>query len=51
VAVRAEAVRTASAPNQNVTSGSRVNSRVVSNMPNPADAALQAQKDGAATAK
>jgi hypothetical protein len=49
VAVRAQAVATANAPDQNVTSGSRVNSRVISNMPNPA--AVQAQKDGAATAK
>jgi hypothetical protein len=36
--VVAEAVRTAAAPDQNVSSGSRVNSKVVSTMQNPVDA-------------
>jgi hypothetical protein len=31
-------MRTAAAPDQNVTSGSRVNSKVVSTMQNPVDA-------------
>ncbi|RZL63303.1 MAG: hypothetical protein EOP81_13250 [Variovorax sp.] len=38
VAVQAEAVRTAAAPDQNVSSGSRVDSRVISTLPNPVDA-------------
>ena len=33
-----EAMRTAAAPDQNVTSGSRVNSKVISTMQNPVDA-------------
>ena len=33
-----EAMRTAAAPDQNVTSGSRVNSKVVSTLQNPVDA-------------
>jgi hypothetical protein len=49
--VRGQAVATASAPDQNVSSGSRVNSRVISTMNNPAEARVQAQKEGAATAK
>jgi hypothetical protein len=50
-AVRAQAVATANAPDQNVSSGSRVNSRVISTMRNPAEARVQAQQQGAATAK
>ena len=34
----AEAVRAAAAPDQNVSAGSRVNSQVISTMPNPVDA-------------
>jgi len=49
-AVRAQAIATANAPDQNVVGGSRVNSRVISTM-NKAEARVQAQKDGAATAK
>jgi hypothetical protein len=50
-AVRAQAIATASAPDQNVSAGSRVNSRVISTMSNSAQAGVQAQKEGAATAK
>ena len=39
--VRAEAVLAAHAPDQNVTPGSRVNSTVVSTLPNPAAAQVQ----------
>ncbi len=49
--VNAEAVRTAYAPDQNVTGGSRVNSRVISTMPHPMDARVQAQQGSGATAK
>jgi hypothetical protein len=49
--VEAEAVRTAYAPDQNVTSGSRVNSKVVSTMTHPMDARVQAQQGTGATAK
>jgi len=35
--VRAEAVRAAYAPDQNISAGSRVNSQVVSTLPNPVD--------------
>ena len=44
--VQAEAVRTAAAPDQNVSSGSRVNSRVVSTMRNPVDVRAEAQARG-----
>ncbi len=37
-AVQAEAVRTARAPDQNVSAGSRVNSKVISTLANPVDA-------------
>ena len=50
-AVRAQAVATANAPDQNVVGGSRVNSRVISTMNKPAEPRVQAQKEGAATAK
>jgi hypothetical protein len=40
--VVAEAVRTAAAPDQNVSSGSRVNSKVVSTLQNPVDARAEA---------
>ena len=40
--VNAEAVRAAAAPDQNVTSGSRVNSKVISTMQNPVDARASA---------
>ncbi|MNT53400.1 hypothetical protein D3C72_1904860 [compost metagenome] len=43
--VIAEAVRTAAAPDQNVTSGSRVNSKVISTMQNPVDARAAAARD------
>ena len=49
--VNAEAVRTASAPNQNVTGGSRVNSKVISTMQHPMDARVQAQQGSGAVAK
>ena len=49
--IEAEAARTAAAPNQNVVRGSRVNSRVISTMPNRADTLQQAQKQGAPAAK
>lgn len=49
--VRAQAIATASAPDQNVSAGSRVNSRVISTMNNQAQPRVQAQKEGAATAK
>ena len=49
--VEAEAIRTAYAPDQNVTSGSRVNSKVVSTMVNPMDARVQAQQGSGAVAK
>jgi hypothetical protein len=47
----AQALATANAPDQNVTGGSRVNSRVISTMPNRADTLQQAQKQGAPAAK
>jgi hypothetical protein len=50
-AVRAQAIATANAPDQNVSSGSRVNSRVISTMNKSAEPRVQAQKEGAATAK
>ncbi len=37
--------RAANAPDQNVSSGSRFNSRVISTMKNPAEVRLQAQRD------
>ncbi len=40
--VQAEAVLAAHAPDQNVTPGSRVNSTVISTLPNPAAARMQA---------
>ena len=40
--VNAEAVRTAAAPDQNVSSGSRVNSKVISTLQNPVDARASA---------
>jgi hypothetical protein len=49
--VEAEAVRTAYAPNQNVTSGSRVNSKVISNMQHPMDVNVQAQQGSGTVAK
>lgn len=48
-AVRAEAMRTAHAPDQNLHAGSRVDSTIVSTLPNPMDAPLQ-QTAGAARA-
>lgn len=50
-AVRAQAVATANAPDQNVVGGSKYNSRVISTMNKPAEPRVQAQKEGAATAK
>ena len=44
--VQAQAVLAAHAPDQNVSSGSRVNSQVISTLPNPA--AAQARADGVA---
>jgi hypothetical protein len=38
----AEAVRAAAAPDQNVSASSRVNSQVISTMPNPVDARASA---------
>ena len=49
--VNAEAVRAAAAPNQNVSSGSRVNSKVISTMAHPMDARVQAQQGSGAVAK
>ncbi len=49
--MRAQAIATANAPDQNVTGGSRVNSRVISTMPKRAETRVQAQQDGASTAK
>ncbi|MDT4879841.1 hypothetical protein FQZ97_1155520 [compost metagenome] len=49
--VEVEAVRTAYAPDQNVGSGSRVNSKVISNMRHPMDVNVQAQQSSGATAK
>ncbi|MDA7418825.1 DUF4148 domain-containing protein [Xenophilus arseniciresistens] len=39
--VRAEAVRTAHAPDQNLHASSRVDSQIVSTLPNPVDAQVQ----------
>ncbi|PIF73765.1 hypothetical protein CLU95_0873 [Variovorax sp. 54] len=49
--VHAEAMRTASAPDQNVTRGSRVNSKVISNMQHPMDVDVQAQQGSSPVAK
>lgn len=45
--VATEAVRTAAAPDQNVSSGSRVNSKVISTMTNAVDARASASRNGA----
>ena len=47
--VEAEAIRTAHAPDQNVTGGSRV--KVISTMPHPMDARVQAQQGAGTSAK
>ena len=50
-AVRAQAIATANAVDSNVVPGSKYNSRVISTMNKSAEPRVQAQKDGAATAK
>lgn len=50
-AVRAQAIATANAVDANVVPGSKVNSRLISTMNRTAEPRVQAQKDGAATAK
>ena len=50
-AVRAQAVATANAPDQNVVGGSKYNSRVISTMNKSVEPRVQAQKEGAVTAK
>jgi hypothetical protein len=50
-AVRAQAIATANAADANVSAGSKYNSRVISTMNKSVEPRVQAQKDGAATAK
>ena len=50
-AVRAQAIATANAVDANVTPGSKVNSRLISTLTRQAEPSVQAQKDGAATAR